>query len=244
MAHITFDYYEVWHHGRSCQILIPGDISRFWTTWYRNLKDQLGPDIDFFGNRKGLEMFRNACAAMSEKNNLTVYIPCRKNSRLFLDRYFSLEPEWMEFVDLVFMKPNSLKIEDWKEIRRCLPRMKSRQWGYDFPDGSRFIYKGKKKEYRKETLKMTYRYNTIFLNALSCEYADWVSYVEEFLEPNLEKNFLEDMIRFHNGEKGVILRGQTSCLFGWCAPRTNGAGVFFWDDDIFQKAEDKICLGI
>lgn len=230
MAYITWDYYQIWYGGRSYQVLIPKDISQFWTIYYMDINDRLGVDVDFFGNRSGLEALRNACAALSEKENMVIYFPCKKNNHLLLCNFCFQEaaPECYEFVDLVFMKPNSIKIKDWKEIRRRLFKMKSRQWGYDFQCDFSCIRK--KYRYREEEPKVIYRYDTLFCNALSFVYKDLAYGVEEFLEPDLKKNFYEDIKR----EDGR-LRGET-IFYG---QRWDEFGAVFWANDIYQKARIK-----
>jgi len=99
--------------------LIPEDISQFWIVFYSDADKAWEVDVDFFGNRKSLEALRNACAALSEQDDIIVYFPCKRNNHLSLDNYFfrnscnsKMESKKYEFTDLVFMKPNSLKISD------------------------------------------------------------------------------------------------------------------------------------
>lgn len=135
MIHITWDYYEIWYHRKKYQVLIPKDISQLWIVYYPDADGHFDMDIDFFGNRKGLEAIRNACAALSKKDNIIVYLPCKKNNSLPIYNYFFSDDSSIyrtEFVDMVFMKPNSIKVSDWKEIRKCISKTKSRQWGMIF----------------------------------------------------------------------------------------------------------------
>lgn len=77
--------------------------------------------------------------------------------------------------------------------RRRIPKMKSRQWGYDFQYEFKDMHKKEKYKYRKEQPKVVYRFDTVFFNALSFEYPGLAYNVEEILVPELGKNFYEDI---------------------------------------------------
>lgn len=232
MTYITWDFYEIWYHGRSCRILVPKDISQLWTVYYPGASVHMEPEVDFFGNRKGLEALRNACAALSKKDDIIVYFPCKKNNPSSMYNYFfrdQTEPKKHElFMDLVFMKPNSVKIKDWKEIRKRISKMKSRQWGYDFQYEFKDMHVKPKYEYRKERPKAIYRFDTVFFNAPDFEYPDFASELEGFLVPELEKNFYEDI------KEGKYLRGED---FLWYKYMWEDFGIFFWDNDIYREVE-------
>ena len=239
MNRITWDYYDVWYRKRRCQVLIPEDISQIWITQYSGM-GQGGMDFDFWGNRKGLESVRDACAALSEKDNLIVYLPCKNNSHLFLQNYCLMDLYTYEykFVDFVFMKPGTVKIDDWRQIRNRICKMKGRKWSYCFQNESENVHQKDKYEYRRDIPQLYYLYDTIFLNFFSFKYAELVSDMDSFLESDLENIFLEDMIR--NDHR---LRGENYLWFyeygceGW--KKGFKSGVFFWDDVIYQMERQR-----
>lgn len=244
MVHIDWTCYEIWCKKRRCRVLIPEDISQFWVVFYPDADKMWETDMDLFGNRKSLEALRNACAALSEQDDIIVYFPCKRNNHLSLYNYFfrdsnnlKTEPNRYEFTDLVLMKPNSLKISDWKEIRKRISRAKSQKWGYDFQGEFKDMHKKEKYKYRKETPKVMYHFDTVFFNAQSFEYPYLAYSVEEFIAPELEKNLYEDI------RSGNQLRGEEGYLWVYCLrDRNNGwydfeTGVFFWDNDIYQQVE-------
>lgn len=238
MAYITWNYYEIWYRKRRFRILIPKNIFQLWIVYYPDADGMFEMDIDFFGNRKGLEALRNACAALSEKDNIIVYFPCKRNDHLSVYNYF-FQNEFIlkksEFADMVFMKPNTIKVSDWKEIRKRIPGAKSREWGYDFQCEFGDMCKKGKYEYRREEPSVIYRFDTVFFNTQSFNYPDLACSIEKFLTPELEKNFYEDIRDGNNlrGETYLWLYRLRYDAHNWYDFET---GIFFWNTDIYQEA--------
>lgn len=97
--------------------------------------------------------------------------------------------------------------------------------------------KEEKYKYRKEKPSIIYRFDIVFFNILSFEYPDLASAVEDFLVPELETNFYEDI------RDGNRLRGDAYLwLYNMRYDAHNHilddfeTGIFFWDNDIYQKA--------
>lgn len=106
----------------------------------------------------------HACDILSQANNFIVYFPCKKNTQ-FPHHYFERPALDLgdQFVDLVLMKPNSLKISDWKEIRRRIPMAKAQEWKTEFLHKNTDSYMDAKYEYRKDDfLKEIFRFDTVF----------------------------------------------------------------------------------
>ncbi len=238
MAYIEWDYYDIYCHKKRYQVLIPREISQFWMIYYPDAHKMSGVDIDFIGNRKGLEALRNACTALSKKDNIIVYFPCKKNNKLpmYMYDYIFGNPSGSRHIiaDFVLMKPNAIKMKDWKGIRKRIFKMKSGQWGYDFPYEFKDAYKKEKYLYRKEVPKMVYRFDTIFFNALWFEYPDLAHSVEEFLDSDLENIFQEDIKagKYLTCEDYLWLYQLRCGNNSWYDFET---GIFFWDNDIYQK---------
>jgi len=238
MAYTGWGYYDIHYNKKRYQVLIPGEISQFWIIYYPDAHKMFGVDIDFIGNRKGLEALRNACAALSKKENIIVYFPCKKNNKLpvYAYNYIFGNPSELRhiMVDFVLMKPNTIKMKDWKGIRKRIFKMKSRQWGYDFPYEFKERDIKEKYLYRKEAPKVVYRFDTIFFNALWFKYPELAHSIEEFLNLGLENIFQKDI---KAGKKltcqDYLWLYQLRCgTDNWYDFET---GIFFWDNDIYQK---------
>lgn len=220
MVHVNWDSYVIWYHKKRCRILIPRDIPQFRAIYYQSPEKLIWPDFELLGNRKELEALRNACAVLSEMDNTVIYFPCKKNKSEYGD--FD-----NDCCDLVLMKPNSVVIKNWKNIRKYIPKTKKRQWGYDFPCGFENMHKKQRYEYQKGLPKMIRRFDTIFFNASGSDYSDLASRIKDSL-PSLEKRFYKDI-----HDNGFICDE----MFSYSGPEF---WMTFWDDDIFQKAkEDK-----
>lgn len=239
MAYITWNYYEVWYHRRRCRILIPRDISQLWIVYYPDAA-YWEMNVDFIGNRKGLEALRNAFAALAEKDDIIVYFPCKANDCLSVYNYFFSGAVFAiknnKFVDMVFMKPNSLKVSDWKEIRKRIPETKGRQWGYNFQCEFRDMHKKEKDKYRREKPRVICNFDTVFFNAPSFEYPDLAYSIEKFLVPELEENFYED-IRDSNHLRGENYLWEYMLKYNSQKHYDFETGIFFWDTDIYQEAK-------
>ena len=150
---MKFKCYEIWHKRKYC-IFIPEDISQLWVIRYLLNTGAFDFEIDIIANRQGFEAICNACALLSEKNNIIIYFPCKRNKST--NRYFSIESKSYEFIDLVFMKPDSLKISDWKEIRNRISNTKAKEQEYDFTAYSKCDFKDEhieeKYKYRKKII--------------------------------------------------------------------------------------------
>jgi len=240
MEYITWSIYEVWWKKRKYRIVIPEKISRLWAVYYRAV-DKLGVTVDFLGNRDGLEALRQACTVLAEKNDMIVYIPCKKNNKIpmyamndFISAKIDTKNE--DFVDLVFMKPNLLCIKDWKEIRNIIFRMQKRRWKGEVSSGNIDSSKKSTDRWKRKCGKAVYRFDTVFFNTFSCEYSYLASDIEEFLNTDLEKNFCEDIIR-NDGR----LRGETYLWYGCfqqCCSKKHyefETGIFYWDNEIYEK---------
>lgn len=233
MNRITWNYYDIWYGKRRCQVLMPEDISQLWVTQYSG-PGQGGMDFDFWGNRKGLEAVRDACATLTEKNNLIIYLPCKNNSCPFLQDYYLTDLYTYEykFVDFVLMKPGAVKIDDWKQIRNRIWKTKGQKWSYHFQNESGNTYKKDKYGYWEEFSQIYYRYDTIFLNFFPFKYPELAYQMDSFLEANLEDIFLEDI---RNDDR---LRGEDYLWFYGDWKKGFESGVYFWDDDIYKKVNN------
>lgn len=138
MDTVKFKYYEFSYQNRESRILVPENISRFWAVHEINLKD-FYPEITINGDREGIEALRDACAALSLEGCMAAYFPCRKNGEREIQEWIEESPEEQAErrarnfpLDLVLMNPNSLKISDWKKIRRRISKMKAGEWKRTF----------------------------------------------------------------------------------------------------------------
>ena len=237
MNEITWVYYDVWCGKRRCQVLVPEDVSQIWVTQY-SCPGPFGVDFDFWGNRKGLTTVRNACAVLAEDNDFIVYLPCKKNFHLFLQDYCSriYGIHEYKFVDFVFIEPGAVKIDDWKQIRNRIRKMRGKKWNYHFQNELGNMCKKDKNvcwDYWVDFYRIYYRYDTVFLNYYPLKYPELASQLDCFLDADLEHIFLEDMIR---NDK---LRGEGFLWSGnkglWGSEKYFDSGVLFWDDEIYQK---------
>ena len=212
MTKIEFEYYEIWCKYRKYQILIPKqDITRLIVLRLFCTSGGFWPEVTFYGNKSGLEAIRNACAVLAGQDNVVVYFPTKKNK---VPKFFSPcveeNPEEYEFLELVFMKPNSLKISDWKEIRRRMTKKKPEKWDYyletDFID----IHIKEKYTYRRKELKETFYFDTVFYNIPYYKYPELAQHLEEFIQSNSDWDFF-----YFEGGKEVEMD--------------------FWDDDIWEE---------
>lgn len=231
MPHKNWDYCEIWFQKRKYQILTPKNVSQLWIV-HDLLNPGIGVEIDFWGNRSGLEAVQDACAVLSETNNFLVYLPCKRNPQYYLGNFLGIDqiqPSDSEFLDMVFLKPNGLKINDWKEIRSRIPKTIKKNF--------RCNMKIKKKDtccyYKKDTLKVVYRFDTLFFNCPRFLYPSLAAETKTFLDSNLEKTFFED-VKTNNHR----LRAED---YLWCLSISPceifETGVFFWDNDIYQQAQ-------
>ena len=233
MPYITWDYYDICYNKRRCRILVPKEISQFWTVRY-NFGDDLSLDMDIIGNRKGLEALRNACAVLSNEENMIVYFPCKKNPvHPMFDYFWPDGPDyWYDyhFTKLILMKPNAVKISDWKEIRKRIRNRESGQWGCHFPHEFCDMHNDRKYSYRNMRVNVVYRFDTVFFNLPHFRYLDVAFDVEEFLNHDLEKVFREDI-----KEEGRLRGDDILCIeMEW---PTFDLGLFFWDNDIYQETK-------
>ncbi|MDE7312638.1 MAG: hypothetical protein K2N87_13625 [Eubacterium sp.] len=233
MSYITWDYYDICCNKRRCRILVPKEISQFWTICY-NSGDLFQVDIDIIGNRKGLEAFRNACAVLANEENMIVYFPCKKNPVNPMFDYFHPEGtiwRWygnFYFTEFVLMKPNMVKISDWKEIRKRIRSSESGQWGCHFPHEFCDMHNDKKYRYRNIRLNVVYRLDTEFFNLPYFGYSELACDMEEFLNHDLEKMFREDI------KERERFRGEDILCMEAKRPGFE-LGLVFWDNDIYQE---------
>lgn len=223
----SWNYYEVWYNRRKYQILIPKDCSQFWVHQRLWTGNGFYPEIELSGNRTGLEALRNACAVLAGNDNVVVYFPCKQNKipSVFLEHDEKYHPDACRYLEMVLLKPNALKISDWKEIRKRLSKMKAKEWIYNFQCDFKDMQTPKKYEYCKPAAKQTVAFDTVFYNIPSHEYPSITSWIETFLERELEKNLRETPSY------------ADFVLFYW------GGGLevdlLFWDEDIYREVEEK-----
>lgn len=191
MIKIEFEYYEIWCSNRKYQILIPKqDITKLIVLRLFCTSGGFWSDVTFYGNKSGLEAIRNACAVLSGQDNVVVYFPSKKNK---VPKFFSAcveeTPEAYEYLDLVFMKPNSLKISDWKEIRKRMTKRKAEKRNYYIETDFINMHTEEKYIYRRKELKETFYFDTVFYNIPYYKYPELVKHLEEFLRSNAEWHF-------------------------------------------------------
>lgn len=228
MENVIFDFYEITYRGRNYRILQPRDIGQFW------LINQLDggcnwTEVNFYGNREGLNAWGNACGALVGDEPLLVYFPCKRN-RGTCEIFSVYDAEsWdlaatTEFLDLVLMKPGTLKISDWKGIRACLAKEKAKNRSVS----AEYVLKNRrvkeKYKYRSEK-KEVIRFDTLFYNFPHYEYLELASQISRFLDWDREKDFSEDI---RSG--GKRLRGE-KILFE-CGG--NVVWISFWDNEIWH----------
>lgn len=250
---MKFKCYEIWHKRKYC-IFIPEDISQLWVIRYLLNTGVFDFEIDIIANRQGFEAICNACALLSEENNIIVYFPCKRNKST--NRYFSIESteeykmgKSYEFIDLVFMKPDSLKICDWKEIRNRISNVKAKEQVYDFTDNFRqdlkYEHIEKKYKYQKKIIKEEFCFDTVFCNFPWHAYIDFKSFIEKFLNPDMEERFFEAVTNDNLYRVSDEYSYVSKCYYG-----TREIGGVFWDNDTFQKVEEQRkrmesnCVGI
>lgn len=246
---MKFKCYEIWYKRKYC-IFIPEDISQLWVIHYLLNTGVFDFEIDIIANRQGFEAICNACALLSEEKNIIVYFPCKRNKST--NRYFSIESteeykmgKSYEFIDLVFMKPDSLKISDWKEIRNRISSMKAKEQEYDFEHNFKYKHIEEKYKYRKKIIKEDVCFDTAFFNFPWHEYIAFESFMEKFLSSDMEERFFEAMMHDNLYRVSDEYQYVSKCYYG-----TREIGVVFWDNDIFQEVEkqrkriESNCVGI
>lgn len=163
--------------------MVPEGIAQFWTTYWFGYW-VYGGEVSIEGNREGLEAFRNACAALSLRENSAVYFPCRKNG----GEWMSLQEKGRYALrDLVLMKPNSLKVSDWKEIRNRISKTKPMKWSHTFQEKFEDMRVAEKYCYRAEG-KKTFRFDTVFYVFPQFVYPGIAAGTEMLLQEDLEYN--------------------------------------------------------
>lgn len=239
VTHVTFHYYEVWYRKRKCQILIPEDITQFWVVYSLYNGKLLGINVDWIGNRKGFNALIHASDVLSQDNHFIIYFPCKKGKQ-FPHHYFDRSVPYKEYdklVDLVLMKPNSLKISDWKEIRQRIPKTKSKKWKTIFVYKNADSYLNEKHRYKKnDFLKEIFRFDTVFYLAPWYEYHHWLFILEHFLSQELEDIFFEDISHSSN-LSGEILSYFCYNSYSRKNMFTGEIGAVFWDNDIEKAAK-------
>lgn len=213
----NWDLREIRCQKRSYQLLMPKNISGLAIQHCCVNPGELGVDIDFWGDRRGLEALRDACALLSGEHCFPVYFPCKKNKAHFF--FFAGDTDW-EFLDMVLLKPNILKISDWKEIRRRIEKTPKRPW--------RYIQKTPQKnwpDYQKDLTKVRCRFDTLFFLASPNLYSRLAKDVEKFLFLDLEKMF----------RKGIQKKPwELPEDYLWFLNNFE-AGVFFWNAKLYRK---------
>lgn len=187
MDTVKFKYYEFSYQNRESRILVPENISRFWAVHEINLKD-FYPEITINGDREGIEALRDACAALSLEGCMAAYFPCRKNGEREIQEWIEESPEEQAErrarnfpLDLILMNPNSLKISDWKKIRRHISKMKAEEWKYTFREEFIDMRAPEKYRYRSD-VRRTMRFDTVFYIIPEYECPECVSEIEMFLQ--------------------------------------------------------------
>ncbi len=235
MNQTMFDLYKIAYRGKKYRVLLPGETGQFWAI---NKKDGgcFWQEMNFYGNRQGIEALEHGCAALAGDDPVIVYIPCRKNRDICqIFSFFQVE-SWMveaseEFLDLVLMKPGTLKICDWKGIRACLAKTKPEKWSVRPENVLKYRKVKEKYNYRDEKKKVI-RFDTLFYNFPHYEYLMLASRIRQFLEMDREKEFLEDI---QSG--GRRLRGEE--IFSLLDKGAEEVWLSFWDCDIFQKEQER-----
>lgn len=187
MDTVKFKYYEISYRNRESRILVPENISRFWAVREIFLKD-FYPEITINGDREGIEALRDACAALSLEGCMAAYFPCRGTGERFLQEWLKEPQEEQEEMrarnfplDLVLMNPNSIKISDWKKIRRRISKMEAGEWKHTFREEFIDMRASEKYLYRCD-VRRTMRFDTVFYIIPEYECPECVSEIEEFLQ--------------------------------------------------------------
>ena len=78
MKKTVFDLYKIVYRGKNYRVLLPVETRQFWAI---NKKDGgcFWQEMNFYGNRQGIEALEHGCAALAGDDPVIVYIPCRKN---------------------------------------------------------------------------------------------------------------------------------------------------------------------
>lgn len=225
MNTVKFDYYEVWYERRKYQILIPKNYSQFLVHQRLWTGNGFYPEIELSANRKGLEELRNACAVLAGSDNVVVYFPCKQNKipSAFLEDDEKYHPNACKYLEMVLLKPNALKISDWKEIRKRISKMKARERIYYFECDFKDMQIPKKYEYCEPDAKQLFAFDTVFYNIPRHEYPSIASWIEKFLERELEKRFRDmpyypDFVLFYCGGGLEV-------------------DMLFWDKDIYAEVK-------
>lgn len=143
-------------------------MSQLWICHFFDAGPYYG-EVNIYGNRKGLEALRNACAALAGNDNIVVYFLCKDN----------IIPNFMEGIvdevgtvqlDLILMKPNSLKISDWKQIRNRIRKNPEKVKCYDFQRDFKDMHYKSKFAFRKPSGKEIFNFNSVFYNIPEYEY--------------------------------------------------------------------------
>lgn len=232
MRTANFDYYEIEYNKRKYQILIPRNCSQFRIQQRLWAGSGFYAEIEFSGDRNGLEVLRNACAVLAGKDNVVVYFPCKNNEipPALLEYDENYHQGAYKYLDLVLMKPNTLKISDWKEIRRRILKMRARKRIYHFESDFKDMQTPEKYEYCESDAKQSFGFDTVFYNILRHEYPALTSWIEKFLERELEKNFRK------NVDYPYL------CDLEWCYFYCGGGlevEMLFWDEAIYRKVKGK-----
>ncbi|MCM1233901.1 MAG: hypothetical protein NC489_27665 [Ruminococcus flavefaciens] len=240
---MKFKYYEIWRQRKYC-VVIPEDISELWVIHHLLNMEPFGFEINIIANRQGFEAICNACALLSENSNIIVYFPCKKNKSTNpiysfenIEEFQKYEIKRYEFMDLVFMKSNTLKISDWKEIRNRISSTKAKELEYDFTNNFKRDFKyeqiKEKYKYREKILKEVFRFDTAFCNFPWHEYIALEFFVEDFLSADMEERFFEAVMHDSMWRVSDEYQYVSKCYYD-----TREIGVVFWDNDIFQKVEE------
>lgn len=228
MNTVKFNYYEVWYEKRQYQILIPKNYSQFWVHQRLWTGNGFYPEIELSANRKGLEELRNACAVLAGSDNVVVYFPCKQNKipSAFFEHDEKYYPDACKYLEMVLLKPNTLKISDWKEIRKRISKMKARERIYHFESDFKDMQTPEKYEYCESAAKQSFGYDTVFYNIPRHEYPSIAAWVEKFLERDLEKNFCNSSF-------------DSDCVLFYCGGGLE-VDMLFWDEDIYAEVKEKM----
>lgn len=231
MCYVNFDFCEVEYNKRKYQVLIPKNCSQFWVHQRLWTGNGFYPEMELSGNRAGLEALRNACAVLAGSDNVVVYFPCKQNKipAAFLEHDEKYHPDACNYLEMVLMKPNALKVSDWKEIRKCIAKMQPGEWTYHLECDFKDMQTPTKYEYCKAGAKQTVAFDTVFYNIPRHEYPALTSWIEKFLERELENNFRDapfdsDLVLFYCGSGLEV-------------------DMLFWDEDIYRDIEKKEKVG-
>lgn len=224
---VKFNYYEIWCNKRKYQILTPQNCSQFCVLRDLGTGSGFYPEVQIITNRKGLEALRDSSAALAEEDNVAIYFPCKKNAapqplRVIIENY---NPAAYEYLELVLMKPNTLKISDWKEIRKRISKMEAKEWGYNFKCDFKDMKINPKYEYCESVAKQKFGFDTVFYNIPRHECPGLASWMEKFLDDELEEKFRKII---YYPEVGML-----DCTYFYCNGGLEVEATFL-DEDISQ----------